>query len=117
MHEKPPAHLGEPGSALWDATVSAFELNPVELSLLGELARLEDLLTDLHAQLLTSPLMTKGSYGQERANPLISQITALVRVQSRTVQALGLPLLPEQENQQDGTPPPLTFRGQRGKAA
>lgn len=112
-----PAGLGEPGTRVWNDTLAAFELNPVELTILGQLARNEDLLTDIYERLLTEDLMVEGSRGQMRPNPLMARIDALSRAQASLATALNLPLLPAQESQRDGTATVKKFRRHDGHAA
>jgi hypothetical protein len=75
---------------LWREIVALYELNPVELHLLGQAARQADLVDRLQAALEGAPLVVKGSMGQPAASPLVSEVRQHRTVLAQMLQRLRL---------------------------
>ncbi|MFH9369100.1 hypothetical protein ACH4K8_25865 [Streptomyces anulatus] len=84
-----PAGLGERGLRLWTDTLVELELDPDELLLLQEAARLADEIDTMGAALDAGELLSKGSRGQPVANPLIREIRGHRLALSRILRQLG----------------------------
>lgn len=87
---KPPG-LGERGSTFWDTVLDTYELGLGEVELLREVCRSLDLCDELTAQIERDGLVVRGSEGQPRANPLVTQLTAARRLLSLQIAQLQLP--------------------------
>lgn len=85
-----PRGLKTAGRSLFRAVTSEFTLDPPELVLLEQAARMVDLLADLRAEVAETGLMVESSQGI-RVNPAAVEARQLTVALSRTVQALGLP--------------------------
>lgn len=114
---KPPAGLRARGRRLWTDTVSAFDLRPDELALLLELARTVDQLDVLEAALADAPLVTEGSAGQARANPLLAEIRGHRLAAVQMYRALGLADVAEEGDDGQPLPTPKQLRAQRAARA
>lgn len=84
-----PVGLGERGLKLWRDTLEELELDPDELLLLEEAARLADELDQMGVLLANSSLLSTGSRGQQVANPLIREIRGHRLALSRILRQLG----------------------------
>ncbi|WP_327654771.1 hypothetical protein [Streptomyces sp. NBC_00483] len=105
-----PEGLGERGLRLWNDTLEKLELDPDELLLLEEAARLADELDTMGAALDEGDLLSKGSRGQPVANPLIREIRGHRLALSRILRQLGA-TRPGEDDQERLTP------SQRGRKA
>lgn len=105
-----PEGLGERGLRLWTETVEELELDPDELLLLEEAARLADELDDMGRLLACSSLLSTGSRGQQVINPLIPQIRGHRLALARVLRQLGA-TRPGEDEQERLTP------SQRGRKA
>ena len=92
MPARYPPGLGKSGRALYRGLVAAYDLNPAEVVLATEAARVADRLTALAAELETADLVVTGSTGQPRANPLIGASALLGHELCELVRAMGLPV-------------------------
>jgi hypothetical protein len=81
-----------PGGRSGGRSFGEFELNPVELVLLGEACRTVDTLATIAAALDGVSLTTTGSTGQTVAHPLLAEARAQRRVLDQLCRALALPL-------------------------
>jgi hypothetical protein len=105
-----PDGLGERGLRLWTDTLSELEMDPDELLLLEEAARLADEIDTMGAALDAGELLSKGSRGQPVANPLIREIRGHRLALSRILRQLGA-TRPGEGEQEHLTP------SQRGRKA
>lgn len=105
-----PDGLGERGLRLWHDTLEELELDPDELLLLEEAARLADEIDTMGAALDAGELLSKGSRGQPVANPLIREIRGHRLALSRILRQLGA-TRPGEESGERSTP------SQRGRKA
>jgi phage terminase small subunit len=90
----PPAGLGEAGKALWKAILAevpeGFELDARELTFLAKAARVEDEIHEMEASLDEDGLVTRGSMGQPRANPILTELRQARLVQLRLLREIAL---------------------------
>ncbi|WP_148576058.1 hypothetical protein [Nocardioides caldifontis] len=89
--KQPPPGLKKRGRRLWKQVLSTYELRLDELILLETACKTVDLLDDLEAAMDGQPLITKGSMGQERENPLLSEARQQRAHLNRTLAQLKLP--------------------------
>jgi phage terminase small subunit len=92
-----PKGLGGAGKRLWRQVVDEFELNPVEMTLLGQACPLVDQLERLNAQVVAEELVTTGSMGQPAANPLLDAIRKHTDTLNRLFVAMRVPTQGEAE--------------------
>ncbi|MGW5210024.1 hypothetical protein ACWEQO_02080 [Streptomyces sp. NPDC004051] len=104
-----PDGLGERGLKLWTDTLEELELDPDELLLLEEAARLADEIDRIAAALDAGELISRGSRGQPVANPLIREIRGHRLALSRLLRQLGA-TRPGEESGERSTP---SERGRR----
>ncbi len=91
----PPKGLSEGGLALWDACLAmAPELNPIELTILKQACREEDLIDRIHDELEKDNLRGTGYNGQEIANPFIPELRQHRATQATLLAKLKLPDTP-----------------------
>jgi hypothetical protein len=76
---------------MWKRVVSAYVLRPDELFLLESACKVADLVTRLEAAMEGQPLVVKGSMGQEREHPLLSEARQQRALFTRTIGMLKLP--------------------------
>jgi len=88
---KPPIGLETAGRKLWRGVVSAYELRPDELYILESACACADLVTKLGEGMKGQPLVVKGSMGQEREHPLLSEQRQQRALLTRTLAQLKLP--------------------------
>jgi hypothetical protein len=69
-----PTGLGARGRALWREVQRDFVLDAVEVELLHQLCATADRCDAIAAELKDQPLMTSGSVGQPRVNPLLGAL-------------------------------------------
>src|SRR4051812_6573970 len=86
-----PRALGKRGRGLWRDVVSGYELRTDELVLLENACRTVDLIDELEAGMAGQPLVVKGSMGQAREHPLLSETRQQRAYLNRTLAQLKLP--------------------------
>lgn len=86
-----PEGLGSAGSALWDSIIPAYELRPDELRMLADACREADIVQRLEDDLTDSPLLVKGSQGQDVISPLVQEVRQHRTVLAGLLRALKLP--------------------------
>ena len=86
-----PKGLDRTGRRLWRDVVSAYELRPDELILLDSACRTADLVVRLEAAMEGQPLTVRGSMGQEREHPLLSEARQQRSLLARLFAQLKLP--------------------------
>jgi hypothetical protein len=86
-----PKGLGRQGRKLWRDVVSEYELRVDELVLLENACRTVDKIEFLEAGMAGEPLIVKGSMGQEREHPLLSETRQQRSYLNRTLAQLKLP--------------------------
>jgi phage terminase small subunit len=87
---RPPTGLGARGKALWRQIHQSYELDAVESELLHELCRVLDRCDAIQAELKGQPLMTSGSVGQPRVNPLLGALREEEKMVDRLSSSLGV---------------------------
>jgi hypothetical protein len=87
----PPRGLKSPGRKVWRQVLSAYKLRPDELVLLENACKTVDIIADLEAAMAGEPLVTKGSMGQTREHPLLSEARQQRAYLGRTLAQLSLP--------------------------
>lgn len=68
-----PKGLSIGGKRAWKQVTSAYKLRPDELILLESACRTVDRIAELDEAMVGQPLISKGSMGQEREHPLLSE--------------------------------------------
>ena len=86
-----PKGLDVTGRRLWKRVVSAYELRPDELVLLESACRTADLVVRLEAAMEGQPLTVRGSMGQQREHPLLSEARQQRGLLARLLAQLKLP--------------------------
>lgn len=86
-----PSGLGKRGRRFWREVANGYELRPDELVLLETACRCIDLVADLEAGMADQPLTVKGSMGQVREHPLLSEQRQQRALLNRTLAQLDLP--------------------------
>lgn len=86
-----PAGLAKQGRKLWRNVTKRYELRPDELILLEHAARTVDLVAGLESAMEGQPLTVKGSMGQEREHPLLSEARQQRALMARLLGQLKLP--------------------------
>jgi len=86
-----PKGLGIPGSRLWRGVTQAYVLRVDELILLESACRTADTISRLDLALVDEPLVVKGSMGQEREHPLLSEVRQQRAALARLLVQLKLP--------------------------
>ena len=112
-----PPGLAARGRRLWADTVSVFDLRPDERGLLTELCRTLDTLDVLESALATAPLMTEGSAGQARANPLLSEVRGHRLAAVQLFRVLGLSDVADSDDQGKPLPTPRQARAEHAARA
>jgi hypothetical protein len=107
---EPPVELGRRGAELWQAVLTEHELRTDELRVLEDACREVDLIERMHAELQTSPLVVKGSMGQDVANPLVQELRQHRALVARLLGALKL-------SDEDGEERDAQFRTDRARKA
>lgn len=87
----PPPGLGAAGSILWAEIAGKYDFRLDELRLLESACRTTDDLERLQAALSGQPVMVPGSQGQQRANPLFTEIRGHRTLLAKLLGQLGLP--------------------------
>lgn len=86
-----PRGLAKRGRRFWRTVVSAYQLRPDELILLENACKSIDLIDKLEAEMVGLPLTVKGSMGQEREHPLLSETRQQRAGLRQTLAQLKLP--------------------------
>lgn len=86
-----PKNLGAAGKALWSSIIPAYELRPDELRIFMDACREADLIARLEDELAVSPLMVKGSMGQEVISGLVSEVRQHRAVLAQLLGKLKIP--------------------------
>lgn len=94
---RPPESLGPAGAAFWKATVTAYDLAPAELVLLGRACRTVDILDAIDAALLDDGVVVQGSMGQPRQHPLLAAKCLQETTLDALVRGMALPFPQEGE--------------------
>jgi hypothetical protein len=76
---------------MWKRIVSGYELRPDEAFMLETACQIADTSALLDAAMVGQPLVTKGSMGQEREHPILSEARQQRALLVRTLAALRLP--------------------------
>ena len=93
--KRPPKGLDRAGKRLWKSVVAVYNLRPDEFFVLETAARCADLVERLETAMVGEPLVTKGSMGQEREHPLLSEQRQQRAQMTRALAQLKLPDLAE----------------------
>ncbi len=86
-----PKGLQPAGRKLWRSVVSVYVLRPDDLVLLESACKTVDLIAELEAAMVDEPLVTKGSMGQLREHPLLSETRQQKALLGRQLAQLKLP--------------------------
>lgn len=85
-----PAGLQARGKALWREIHRSYVLDAVEVELLHQLCAVLDRCNQIQAELEGQPLMTSGSVGQPRPNPLLACLREEEKMLDRLASSLGV---------------------------
>jgi hypothetical protein len=89
---EPPAGLEASGMRLWAAVTGPYVLTPTELANLAEACYTSDELARLEAAVRELPdFVVRGSTGQARPHPLLSEVRAHRQLLQRLMEGLNLP--------------------------
>lgn len=88
---KAPTGLGRRGRAFWRDIVADYELSRVELELLAECCRSVDQIDALRQAIEEDGITVRGSEGQPRVHPAVTQINATRTMLGRLLAQLDLP--------------------------
>lgn len=86
-----PKGLDLHGRRMWKRVVSAYQLRPDELFVLDSACRTLDTASKLEAAMEGEPLLVKGSMGQMREHPLLSEARQQRALLARLLAQLKLP--------------------------
>ena len=86
-----PAGLGTAGRRLWREVLADNDLRPDEAALLAQACGTLDLVGRLSSALAGQELLTPGSTGQARANPLLGELRAQRACLARLLGQLAVP--------------------------
>lgn len=86
-----PKGLNPGGRRFWKAVAVAYTLRPDELILLENACRTIDRVAELDAAMVGQPLVTRGSMGQNRENPLLAESRLQRTLLRQTLAQLKLP--------------------------
>lgn len=106
-----PARLGTQGARFWQQVAGEYELRPDEIVLLETACRTLDTIAQLDAAMAGEPLTTRGSLGQLREHPLLSEARQQRMTLARLLRQLALPEPDEIAAIRDAA------RSKRGRAA
>jgi hypothetical protein len=76
---------------MWKRVVSAYKLRPDEVFVLESACRTADWIARLEASMEGQPLVVKGSMGQDREHPLLSEARQQRALLARLLAQLKLP--------------------------
>jgi phage terminase small subunit len=79
------------GKRMWKRVVSAYKLRPDEVFVLESACRTADWIAKLEAAMEGQPLVVKGSMGQDREHPLLSEARQQRALLARLLAQLKLP--------------------------
>ena len=85
-----PVGLGVAGARLWRQVSGDFDLRADETVLLGAACTTLDTIARLVAAMIGAPLVVKGSLGQEREHPLLSELRQQRLTVARLLRQLDL---------------------------
>jgi hypothetical protein len=88
-----PRGLGGAGRRLWRDVVGQYGLRVDELILLESACKTLDYIEKLDAAMADQPLLSKGSMGQDRENPLLSEVRQQRLALARLLRQIDLPEL------------------------
>lgn len=91
MSSEPPSGLGERGAAFWSDVMAVYELGMDEVQILTEVCRALDLCNEMQAAIERDGVTVKGSEGQPRVHPAVSQLNSTRTLVGRLLAQLGLP--------------------------
>lgn len=86
-----PAGLGAAGARFWRQVASEYDLRPDEVILLETACRTIDTIAQLDGAMTDEPLTVRGSAGQLREHPLLSEARQQRLALSRLLRQLALP--------------------------
>ena len=86
-----PKHLGKSGRALWSAIAVPYDLRVDEEQVLLRACETADRIDALNAALVGANLIVRGSLGQDREHPLLSEVRQQIALQARLLAQLKLP--------------------------
>lgn len=87
---KAPRNLGPAGRRLWQEVMGVYAPRPDEVLLLEKACRTADEAARLDEAARDAPLLTLGSMGQERVNPLLAEARATRALLAVLLKALAL---------------------------
>ncbi len=87
---KAPPNLGPSGRRLWDEVMGVYAPRPDEVLLLEKACRTADEAARLDEAARVAPLLTRGSMGQERVNPLLAEARATRALLATLLKSLAL---------------------------
>lgn len=88
---KPPPGLQERGRRFWRAVVGTYELEPDEVEVLVEVCRTLDQVETLQAAVDRDGLTVRGSVGQVRIHPAVSELRSSRLALGKLLAQLELP--------------------------
>ncbi|MGC4109448.1 MAG: hypothetical protein QM747_03270 [Nocardioides sp.] len=91
LSQRPPKGLGRAGRRAWKSIATRYVLRPDELLVLESACRCADVVAKLEDDLSGQPLIVKGSMGQEREHPLLSEQRQQRALLTRLLVQLKLP--------------------------
>ena len=86
-----PSGLKTPGRRFWRQVVAAYLFRPDELILLETACKTLDVIAEIDAAMVGEPLTVRGSMGQLREHPLLSEARQQRGVLARMLAQLKLP--------------------------
>lgn len=86
-----PLFRSDEARALWDETNDVYELSRHESVILKGACTALDKIAEIEDELRGAPLMSKGSMGQDVANPLLGELRQQQAAVDRALKQLALP--------------------------
>ena len=96
-----PRGLSADGRRCWKRVTAAYKLRPDEQILLENACRTIDRIAELDATMVGQPLISKGSMGQEREHPLLSEARQQRTLLRQLFAQLKLPDLDAEQGQKN----------------